>query len=420
MLKYKMHPHDRKCVMSGATIQLARARLIPEEAADEEEHEVATKEWMFGLPRGDLRFYLASPANGMILRHDICNMYCHGEFVLVPTFKTYLDIMKFMRGINNRKDDDRSPRRPLTVLASPNGFYRYVFIAYSKAARALQEQLKLQAQTDEDMNGGIHPLDGNPCVPGSNLLPILECYPHPFSISVYADKAFSMRRRTPITDQWYTLTRRILEHWEQQLIQPPQWFIDEPKLGEDDDELSATEASGYWLHSSADKGTAKAWAGNGVMVHVDDYKEHCWKRIDLWVNSVDPDASDPDAPLPSIKDPNTTHLHTNTFQRSPLQLRRSHRIRAKACPYARPSPDHRTSPRATAQCPPYAPPSPDSGPRTLPPSPPRKAAYALRYRDVVRDPPAWAKRDGEFPTPTFSSNDWAYFCHRIALNAPPA
>ncbi|TRM61320.1 hypothetical protein BD626DRAFT_405855 [Schizophyllum amplum] len=396
MLEYKIHFNERKCVMSGAITKLSRAWLIPDEVADEEEHEVAVKEWMFGLPRGGLPFYLTSPANGMVLRDDICNMYSHGEFVLVPTFKTFLDTMKFIEGIKSRKESDRSPRCPHT-LASPSGLYRYVFIAYSKAARALQTQLKLQPQSNEDLNGGFTPLDGKPYVAGSEQYPILECYAHPFSISAYADKAFSMRRRTPITDQWYALTRRILEQWEQKLIQPPQWFVDEPLIGEDDSELSATEAMGYCLLPPNDPVGAKPLTV--VAVDGDHHDEHYWQKVGSWVDNVDPNAPDPNAPLPSEQDSKTSTVRTKqSLQRSPLKLRRSYRLRAKACPYASASPD---------RCP-------------YPPSPPRRAASALRYRDVVRNPPAWAKRDGEFPTPTFSSNDWAYFSYRIALNARPA
>ncbi|TRM61319.1 hypothetical protein BD626DRAFT_406035 [Schizophyllum amplum] len=397
MLEYKHHPSD-KCVMSGATTDLRRACLIPNEEQEEFEVRVAAvKEWIFGLPRGGLPFYLASPENGMIFCEDIGKMYCRGEFVLVPTFKTYMDTMKFMEGVKNRKENDRSPRRPPTVLASPHGTYRYVFIAYSTAACALEKQLRLQPQSHEDMNEGITPLDGKPCVAGSDHFPVLECYAHPFSISVFADKAFSMRRRTPLTDQWYALTRRILGQWEQKLIRPPQWFVDEPKLGEDDSVLSATEAMGYCLlppHDPVGTKPLTIIAANG-----NDRDEHCWQKVGSWVDSVDPDATDPNAPLPSEQDSRATTVRTkHSLQRSPLRLRRSHRLRAKACPYASASPD----------CCPY------------PPSPPRRVASALRYRDVIRNPPAWAKRDGDFPTPTFSSNDWAYFSHRIALNGPAA
>ncbi|TRM61330.1 hypothetical protein BD626DRAFT_570978 [Schizophyllum amplum] len=394
MLDYKRHCNDI-CVLSGDTDELSRACLIPDE--DQEESETAAKEWIFGLQRGGLPLYLASPENGMIFRKDICDMYCHGEFVLVPTFKTYLDTMNYLEGVKNRKESDTSTRRPCTVLASPHGLYRYAFIAYSTAACALEKELGLQPQSDEDMNGGITPVGGKPCVTGSDRFPVVECYSHPFSISVFADKAFSMRRRTPLTDQWYALTRRILEQWEQNIIRPPQWFLDDRKLEEDDSELSATEATGYCLLPSNDPVGAKPPTVVGDHDH--DRNKHYWRKVGSWVDNVDPNAPDPNAPLPSEKDSKTTTARTKqSLQRSPLKLRRSHRLRAKACPYASASPD----------CCPY------------PPSPPRRAASALRYRDVVRNPPAWAKRVGEFPTPEFSSNDWAYFCHRIALNAPPA
>ncbi|TRM61318.1 hypothetical protein BD626DRAFT_631849 [Schizophyllum amplum] len=393
MLEYKRHSNDR-CMLSGDTDELCRACLIPNE--DPDESEAAIKEWILGLPRGGLPFYLVSPENGVIFRQDIYDMYRHGEFVLAPTFKTYLDTTKFMEGVKNRKESDRSPRRPLTVLASPQGLYRYVFIGYTTAARALQKRLELQPQTDEDMNGGITPVDGKPCVAGSDRLPVLECYAHPFSISVLADKAFAVRRRAPITDQWYALTRRILEQWEQKLIQPPQWFVDEPLIGEGDSELSATEAMGYCMLLPYESVHAKPLTV--VATGSDDRDEHYWHKVESWVDNVDPNAPDPNAPLPSEEEySKTTAVRTKqSLQRSPLKLRRSHRLRAKACPYASASPD---------RCP-------------YPPSPPRRVASALRYRDVVRNPPAWAKRDGEFPTPKFSSNDWAYFSHRIALNGP--
>ncbi|TRM61329.1 hypothetical protein BD626DRAFT_631860 [Schizophyllum amplum] len=394
MLLYKSHPAENKCIISGATIELSRAPLIPDEVVHDES-QTACMEWIYGLPRGGLPYYMNSPENGMILQEDICEMYCLADFVLVPTFKTYVDVMKFMERVKNRKESDRSPRRPLTALTSPDKLYRYVFIPCNEAGRALQRRFGLQPQTYEDLNEGIFPLDGKPCVAGSDRFHVLESRAHPFSVSVYADKVYATRRSRPLTDQWRALVRRIVDQWQEQLVQPPQWFVDEPKLGEDDSELSATEAMGYCLRPPNDPVGAKPLTA--VAIHGDDHDEHYWQKVGSWVDNVDPNAPNPNAPLPSEKDSKTTTARTKqSLQRSPLKLRRSHRLRAKACPYASASPD----------CCPY------------PPSPPRRVASALRYRDVVRNPPAWAKRDGEFPTPTFSSNDWAYFSHRIALNAP--
>ncbi|TRM61328.1 hypothetical protein BD626DRAFT_570976 [Schizophyllum amplum] len=402
--------------MSGATTELSRASLIPDEVVDNEESKVCLLclfvhmlsygggilnvdclyEWIYGLPRGGLPYYLNSPENGMILRKKICEMYGAADFVLVPTFKTYVDVMKFVDGVKNRKESDKSPRRPLTALTSPGNVYRYVFIPCNKAAHALRKRFGLRPQTYDDLNEGIFPLDGKPCVAGSDRFPVLESRAHPFSVSVFADKVYATRRRKPLTDQWRALVRRIVDQWQQQLVRPPQWFVDEPKLGDDDSELSATEATGYCPLPQNNTVDPKPFMF--VNVEGDNCSEHHSKKVGSWIDIVDPNAPDPNAPLPSEEEySKTTTVRTKqSLQRSPLKLRRSHRLRAKACPYASASPD---------RCP-------------YPPSPPRRVASALRYRDILRNPPAWVKRNGEFPTPTFSSNDWAYFSHRIALNAP--
>ncbi|TRM61325.1 hypothetical protein BD626DRAFT_599308 [Schizophyllum amplum] len=378
MLKYTIHPYDRKCVMSGATTKLSRAWLIPDEVADEGEDKVAVNEWMFGLPRGVLPSYLTSPANGMVL--------CPGTNV--QDVSGYDEI--------HRGNQEAQAKRQIT---SP------------KAAHALQKQFKLQAQTDENLNGGIHPLDGNPLVPGSDRYPVLECYAHPFSISAYADKAFSMRRRKPLTDrwyalthqwyalthQWYALTRWILAQWEQKLIKPPQWFIDEPKLGEDDSELSATEAMGYCVTPltiagiDGDNNDERYWT---KVEHYWTKVEHHWTKVNLWVNNVDPDAPDPNAPLPAVtEDPSITLLRSG----APHSVRSPPPRPVWVGEMRRPAWAQRNAP-AWAKC------DPPAWAKRDPP------AWAKC------DPPAWAKRDGQYPTPTFSSNDWAYFCHRITLN----
>ena len=50
------------------------------------------------------------------VRRDIARMYAKYEFVLAPTFSTYLDVLDFINraGIINRDTKDTSPRRPLT------------------------------------------------------------------------------------------------------------------------------------------------------------------------------------------------------------------------------------------------------------------------------------------------------------------
>ena len=50
------------------------------------------------------------------VRRDIARMYAKYDFVLAPTFRTYLDVLDFINraGIINRDKKDTSPRRPLT------------------------------------------------------------------------------------------------------------------------------------------------------------------------------------------------------------------------------------------------------------------------------------------------------------------
>ena len=47
-------------------------------------------------------------------------MYATFEFILAPTFLTYLEVMEFAKhaGVIDRDDEDTSPRRPLTWVRS--------------------------------------------------------------------------------------------------------------------------------------------------------------------------------------------------------------------------------------------------------------------------------------------------------------
>ena len=54
-----------------------------------------------------------------------------------------------------------------------------------------------------------------------------------------------------------------------------------------------------------------------------------------------------------------------------------------------------------------------------PKSPVRKAPWPyLPNEDPYERPPAWATRNGHYPTRRFSSNDWAYFNYHVSLGAP--
>ncbi|TRM61343.1 hypothetical protein BD626DRAFT_538274 [Schizophyllum amplum] len=335
-------------------------------------------EWVFGLPRGGLSYYLKSQENGVCFRADICQMYARGDFVLAPTFRLYMDAMDFIQhaGLINRNAKDKSPRRPLTSMASPEGLYRYVFIPRTDEARALQEEFGLPLQAEGDLHGDTHPIQGIPFDAGVRQLRIVECYAHPFSVSTFASQML-WNRTSKVSGQYHCCTGSLVDQWRLQRISPPQWFVDELKHGSDDVELTPSEATGYLLCIPQAEASAPepVHIPHDTTIDDDDYRQ----RVSVWAFEVDPKSK------PETEPP-----------RSPLQLRRSDRLREKACPYASPSPQHCATPL----------------------SPPRRVPPALRYRDPLRRPPAWTKRNGGFPTPRFCSNDWAYFRYRVALNAP--
>ncbi|TRM61372.1 hypothetical protein BD626DRAFT_434628 [Schizophyllum amplum] len=380
MIRTDFERNEFKCPISGATDNLLRCRPIPYEAADEEDVTVASQEWVFGLPRGCLSYYLKSRENGICFRADICRMYSRGEFILAPTFKTYVDAMNFMEraGIKDRKENDKSPRRPLTALSSPTGLYRYVFIPCTDAARALQKEFNMQPQTDEDLNGGVNPARNKPALEGSDQFPIVECYAHPYSVSTFANKKF-WDHSTTLIAQWHACSYNLVSQWRLKRIAPPQWFVDEPKFGEDDSDLSGTEASGYLLCTPADVVPEPVTLCDSD-VSDDNYR----KKACIWLSSIGPEFD----PIEENPPPEPIHSH--------VQLRRSERLRNRYGPYAPPSP-----------------------PRKAPTSPARRAPWPpARSRDPVHKPPAWVKRNGCFPTSDFSSNDWAYFRYGVALAAP--
>ena len=54
------------------------------------------------------------------VREDISDMFSRSEFILAPTYKTYLDVLKYidMAGIKHRRENDTTPRRPMTSVRS--------------------------------------------------------------------------------------------------------------------------------------------------------------------------------------------------------------------------------------------------------------------------------------------------------------
>ncbi|KAL1660038.1 hypothetical protein GGF50DRAFT_64025 [Schizophyllum commune] len=358
------------CDLSGATEDLSFCRLIPLDAVQDDELNVARQEWVYGLQRGGLSLYLKSRANTMVFRQDITKMFCRGEFILVPTFRTYLDAMAFLeQGVKSCNEKFRSRRRPLTAMRSRRGLYRYVFIAFTDAARALQDEFHLQPQTQDDLNGGIFPLDNTPILEGTDGFPVLECRAHPFSISVGADKIL-WKRGTELTGQWHNLIGQLMEHWIFDVINPPQWFLDGPEFEYDDVEFTPSQASGYALPSLNGEPEPEPFALlNDATVPETDYR----KVVADWTyNKV----------IYKHPPPEEKPVRTEYKKRRSARLHK--------CPYDRDGP---------------------------PPSPTRKGPRALltcrRNYEIL--PPSWAARSAGFPTHTFTSNDWAYFQYGVYL-----
>ncbi|KAL1678797.1 hypothetical protein EV122DRAFT_290053 [Schizophyllum commune] len=374
-----------KCPISGETERLSRAKLISDSVVDEEVLKVARIEWVWGLKRGGLLYYLAQPHNCIFFRKDIAHMYARFEFTLAPTFDTYTEKIQFLEhaGIKDRNEKDQSPRRPLTALSPTGRLHRYVFLPFTDAARKLQSELNLQPQTD----AGIDPPspDLAPCREGCQSLPVVECYAHPYSVSTCAERAFKHHTMgAHITADYSVLARKIVRLWSEEGIQPPAWFVNTSGMDEDDQTLTSSEGAGYEMSvlSQAEglqaEGAVAPQPSRKRFVFDDD--EAFRANVSDWAKKVDPKSKPrKQSPIP----------------RSEIPLRPSVRIYNLAHPYRKPPPVYR------------------------PDSPVRQAPWPTgEDRDLVHHPPAWTKRNGRFPTRRFSSNDWAYFCRGVALAAP--
>ncbi|KAL1743417.1 hypothetical protein HDZ31DRAFT_65024 [Schizophyllum fasciatum] len=338
--------------------------------------ELACMEWVWGLKRGGLSYHVATAHNSLFFRKDIADLYSTCQFILAPTFKTYLDVMNFLKGACpvHRDDKDKSARRPLTALTPPNGLYRYVFLPLTDAARKLQANLNLQPQTEEDMAGGINPVTRMPCMDGSEDFPVVECYGHPYSVCTLAERAFEHRQyQPPIAAQWSLCTMDIVKQWRVSTTHVPQWFIDAPDMEDGDITVTGSEAAGY-----TNTFGSQASGDRPSVVYEDHDVLHA--SVSGWAGAVDPDSRpEEQPPVPP----------------SPIAVRRSERLKAKGHPYS----------SASLFYPPH--------------SPVRRAPWpSYRGADPIAYPPSWSARCGRFKTRRFSSNDWAYFHHSVALAAP--
>ncbi|TRM61297.1 hypothetical protein BD626DRAFT_406176 [Schizophyllum amplum] len=381
-----------KCPISGATDNMFKVKLIPDSADEGDEYEVACMEWFWGLQRGGLLYYLATMHNILLFREDIARLYADWQFILVPTFKVYVDMMDFAKraGVLRRRESDTSPRRPLTALSPPNGLFRYVFIPFTDAARKLQTEFNMQPQTDEDLNGGLNPVSKEPWLPGTESYPVVECYANPYSVCTLADRAFQYHSHGDfVTSQWSICLLHVTRQWMGPDAYAPKWFVNARGVDLDDETLASSEAAGYDDSdalpdkcSACDESCLLSRAdcprATGVAAVGDDIDSQT--KVSIWLNKVDPDCDDPNSDPVQAKTP-----------RSSLKLRRSIRIAARACPYAPPPPR---------------------------PSPTRRGPWpSARACDPIRHPPSWVKRNGQFPTVHFTSNDWAYFKRGAALAA---
>ncbi|KAL1689650.1 hypothetical protein GGG16DRAFT_57407 [Schizophyllum commune] len=367
-----------KCPFSGDTEELARVQLIPDLTDDADETEVACIEWIWGLKRGGLQYYLATAHNSLYLRRDIADLYATFQFILVPTFKEYRDIQGFMSRarVLSRDDRDRSRRRPLTALRPTNGLYRYVFIPFTDAARKLQTEFNLQPQAEEDLAGWIDPVLNHPLLKGSDAFPIVECYPHPYSVCSLAERAFLYHNfGTRVTAQYSISVMRIIAHWDliKKTAHIPQWFIESPGMDEDDLTVSSREGDGYTVTSQSKN------SKDAVKVVYDD-EEELQARVSDWAKVVDPDS------IPEEQPP---------IPREPIEVRRSERLRRRYNPYGKPEPVYRPDPIREAPWP-----TPEDA-------------------DPYRYPPAWTKRSSRFRTRKFS-NPTAHAMSTLDVDSPTA
>ncbi|KAL1739008.1 hypothetical protein HDZ31DRAFT_50080 [Schizophyllum fasciatum] len=351
-----------KCPITGNTKGLGVLRLIEPKVVEETvtEFEAAQMEWAWGLERGGLYYYLHSPLNKIHFRFDIGKMYQDGDFVLLPTHKTYMDAMDFSKrvGFCDRDEEDYSPRRPLTALGRS---YRYVYVPFTQAARELVCEYPMQGQTVEDWNGGVRPDTGERLPAWVKDYRVIVSHCHPVSVCKVASNVLAVEDRACFDlTPWTSCLRRFEQQWGLcSPFEPPEWFIDTPDRPDwEDESLCSSEATGYWPFPDR---VAQADARVPQYAHSSSTgNSKSSSRVLEWVKGV------------------------------PRQgfVRRSARLANKST-----IPDFQASPCQRG--------------KVAGASKPREEGKAI----------GWLQQNGHFPTDTFTSNDWALFCYGIELSS---
>ncbi|KAL1678778.1 hypothetical protein EV122DRAFT_277786 [Schizophyllum commune] len=258
--------------------------------------------------------------------------------------------------------------------------YQFILAPTFKLVKEIMDfkEFELQPQTPDDMKGWANPFLGESFWEGCEAFPVVECYTHPYSICYYADKAYEYNGLgTTATAQYATAAAEVLDLWDVGATPAhvPQWFIDYPSMEDDDVTVASSQGYGYTITSlgcdnDKDRRAQIVYEGDEVLR----------ARVSEWAIGVDPEL------LPEEQQPLTLFYPTEV--RRSERVRRRYNLRGKQGPM----PD----PVREAPCP-----FPEDA-------------------DPCRHPPAWTKLAGHFPTRSFSSNDWAFFCYNIGLAATAA
>ncbi|TRM58739.1 hypothetical protein BD626DRAFT_573251 [Schizophyllum amplum] len=379
---------DKKCTITGSTDDLSVVSDLLHTRVTNNQTLAYRMEWNWGLPRGGLKYYIASPLNDIWrAAHGYCRALRSWGIILAPTFKTYMDAMEFSKRAGSRYHEtyEATPRRPLTALCPPSGVYRYIYFPLTDAARELQDQLQLGPQTDDDWNMGIHPATGRAMDQSVRQYPVVEAPTHPVSICSHMVDMFNV---VDYSAHEYELAPfrqclwRFLKQWNMDVyarVDPPEWFINDSRKGWDDETLCSSEATGY-LPIDLDA-QVRAPAPRCAF---SDEKEgsQSTSRVSSWLSDVI-------RPARASARPSKIPRHTSL-------LVAAHTSKL-ACSQGLASTTSPVPANVLSPC--------------------RKLDIAMIERSSSnRNSPAWVlKQDGSFPSHTFSSNDWALFYYGVRL-----